>query len=342
MKSTKNYTVQSFTGIDERKVTGGFGSAVSMNNIRITSGKKLAVRSAIIRKMPDVNEKIILIWSGKVNNYDSVIVVTTGSVYAYKEEYDAYILLYSVNTASAQAFLFGDILYILTGNKYLAFNGIAVGQVTGYVPLIAVSTPPTGGGTIYEGINLLTSQRRQLFSPDGSASDFYLAEQNIDSIVYVKNGGLNIASQYYACDLATGIVHFTMPPASGTNTLEICYTAGENNRTLIDECTGGCTYGSGSDTRVFLFGNPDHPERRFHSELANGQPSAAYFTSTGYTEIPGHRITSIVRHYDRQLIFTATAAFYSTDELREDGNGKYYHSYPVYSLNSEKGHIADT
>lgn len=340
MRSGKTITAQSFIGIDERAVTGGFGSAVSMSNLKITGSGGMKVRDAIVRKMPDVNEKIILIWSGKVRSYDCVVVVTTGGVYSYEEQTGAYLLLYGIAIESAQAFLFGDMLYILTGRKYLAYNGIAVGAVTGYVPLIAVSTPPAGGGTLYEGINLITPQRRQLFSLDGVSDDFQLAEKGLSSIVYVKINGVSISSQNYTHDLTNGIVHMHTVPGAGTNTLEICYSVGENERELLDGCTGGCTYGSGNDTRVFLFGNPDYPVRRFHSELAGGLPSAAYFTATGYTEIPGHCITSIIRHYDRQLIFTKTAAFYSTDELLADSTGRYYHSYPIYSLNSEKGHIA--
>lgn len=335
------HTVASFCGINENpEPTECNGTtAVSMKNFTVTPDLRLRVRDAIVRKMNDIDEEIVQIWSGILGTNEYILVVTDSGYYRYSTASDRVIELGARTGGDVSLIPFGSQLYITTGSVYSVFNGYTVTAAAGYVPLVAVSVPPTGGGVTYEAINMLSQSRRKRYSPDGTATEFVLGEAPLNGINRIVLNGTTLASTDYTADLTNGTVTFATAPAEGINTLEISYAVTAQARETVDKCRFGCTFGGGNDTRMFLYGNPDHPDRRYYSELADGNPSAVYFPENNYTVIPGHRITSLVRHYDRQIIFTSSAAFYSTDELRQDESGQYYHSFPVYSLNSEKGHI---
>ena len=65
-----------------------------------------------------------------------------------------------------------------------------------------------------------------------------------------------------------------------------------------------------------------------------------YFPETGYTLIgSGALITSILRHYDRQLIFTADAAYYSYLEYLTGTSDSLIAAFPVLPLSDERGNV---
>ena len=49
-------------------------------------------------------------------------------------------------------------LYILTGRKYIKYDGNAF-PVEGYIPTTSIARAPAGGGQTYEPVNLLTPER---------------------------------------------------------------------------------------------------------------------------------------------------------------------------------------
>ncbi|HBL83856.1 MAG: hypothetical protein A2Y17_08050 [Clostridiales bacterium GWF2_38_85] len=109
---------------------------------------------------------------------------------------------------------------------------------------------------------------------------------------------------------------------------------------MVTTCNNAVLSGGGNDTRLFVWGNMTAPSYCFYSELVNGLTSAEYFPETNYISLSGHKINDIIRHYDRQIIFTDKGAFYSYDELVTDDMGVVHHSFPVFTLSSQKGNLA--
>lgn len=242
-------------------------------------------------------------------------------------------------------FFFDSKIYVQNGMKYYKWDGIgSLTEVTGYVPIIAIVTPPAGGGTVYEGINLLTGERRQWFSGDSTATLFQCAETDLTSIDYVKNliTGVNYTlTTDYTVNLTNGTVTFAIAPISLANNVEIKWTKGVGNRSSIEKCRGSLTYNGASDTRLFMWGNTDFQNRRYHSGLADvnnsgfAVPSAEYFPAVNYYDIGSNEnaITDIVKQYDRQIIFTdGGKTFYSYYETGP--------TFPVHPLNDAIGNIA--
>lgn len=194
--------------------------------------------------------------------------------------------------------------------------------------------------TQIHGLRRRERRRKKLGDADGSSRTFTLAESGIDSVVYVKVNGEE--STDWTEDTDKGKVSFSSVniPPEGINNVEICWLkSGNSKERMYADCTGSLNFGGNTDTRLFLYGNPDYPNYLFYSELADGLPSAEYFPETNYTVIGSSNITDMVQQYDRQLIFTEDRAYYSYCELRSDALGNYYSSFPVYNLNFEKGNL---
>jgi hypothetical protein len=131
-------------------------------------------------------------------------------------------IYYPVGTltdAPTDFFGFDDKVYFLNGAEYKSWDGTGLfADVVGYRPLIATATPPAVGGTLEEPANTLTGRKRQLFSPDGAADDFVVAETSVTTIdaVYL-NGVLQTLTTHYTVNTGTGTVSFVSTPDAGTN-----------------------------------------------------------------------------------------------------------------------------
>jgi hypothetical protein len=339
MSSSVTYrsTCRRFGGLDQScRMSESMEYSPDMSNFRVTDNFSLKKRGGI-REICSVSNTIDGMWAGYIETAFFMLFVSGGYLYKYDRVSEEATAIGYVDTGRVVMFEFGGKVYILNGNRYTRFDGISVTTVEGYIPITYINCKPSGEGTAYEKPNLLTPKRRQQFSSDGMSADYVLADKNINLINYVNVNGY--AYTNYTYNLTTGVVHFNSAPAAGINNVEICYTRSNLDRSRIIKNRYAMLFGGNVDTRLFLWGHPNFPNYRFHSELANGVPSVEYFPENNFTIIGNTEITDIISQYDRQLIFTKDRAFYSYCELRQDLLGNYYSSFPVYNLNSEKGNL---
>ena len=338
-------TIKGFSGIDQRAdFVKSLGVASDMRNLRVTDGGSLVKRNGEIQVWT-APERIEYIWSGSLNGEELIVLAADSKLYKLRPNSipaSSFTIGY-IGSGKCFIFQFGGILYIKTETTYHKYDGNRLTAVEGYIPLVALSCKPSGEGEIFEQINLICDKRRQLFSPAGNAMVYKLAEDNISDVHEIKLNGVTI-SVPFELDKEKGQIQFMSPPPEGTNSLEIIYskTNDADFKKRIFGCRKMMLFGGNSDGRIFLWGNEDHPNHRFHSELADGVPSAEYFPVNGFTIIGNSRINCIVQQYDKQLIFTDREAFYSYCELKTDSLGNVYSSFPVFSLNNGKGCIIET
>jgi len=334
-----------FLGLNE-DTTGDtqlkLGESPYMINFRITENYKLKSREGYKELFASLGAfNIRGMWYGKIANSYHFLFATNGKVY----EHD---LTTGINTeigilTDNDTFCFGfdDKVYILNGYEYKYWDGTTFGDVAGYIPTVAIGTPPAGGGTPYEQINLLTGSKKQSFSGDGTSTVYQLAETNIDSVDSVNvDGSLLAAGTDYTVDLTKGTVTFTTAPSNNTDNVIIQWTkASTANRQKITKCRASMIYGGKNDIRLHFWGNPDYKNTRFTSGIPiDGSTSAEYFPYNLNADIGSYEfaITDIVRQYDRQIIYTEKDAYYSYYQIDENGNS----SFPVYPLNSVVGNMA--
>jgi hypothetical protein len=177
--------------------------------------------------------------------------------------------LYSgLNPRRSEAFIYNNIWYFKDGINYLQYNGQTIGEVVGYTPTTSIGRRPSGGGTTYEDVNMLTGIRINTFLADGESTEFNLDTQGIDTdfqpIVKVND----VVVSNYTVDTTNGRITFTQPPEApltdGQDNVSIKFrktVAGYRDR--INHCTLLQVF----DNRVFFSGNQDYPNTVWHCSL---------------------------------------------------------------------------
>lgn len=193
------------------------------------------------------------------------------------------------------SFYMANKLYILTGAQYLVYDGSSVKNVSddAYTPTTRYGMKPTGSGTAYEKVNLLSPWRYNKFTGDGESKVYQLDVKDLDDgkTVTVKVGGTTLASSKFSVNYSEGKITFTTAPAKPANGLDnveikFCKTSKlkdstEKAESLILNCTICTTYGVSTEDRVFVTGNPKHPATEYYSGL--GDPS--YFPDINFVEV---------------------------------------------------------
>jgi len=318
------------------------GEAIECINWRVTDKynlKKMEGYKAIFESLGD-SEIYSISEEFKVNG-TKMVLFNYGTT-LYKRVGDVNTSIGTVAGNKLSFFYFDNKIYILDGAKYRSYDGTTLSEVEGYIPKIAINAPPSGGGTNYEQINLLTGKKHMTFSPDGTTKKFYLPEAALDSIDSVIKEGETVSASSYTKDLTNGTVEFTTAPAEGVGTVDIYWTkANSTNRSIIEKCKQAFLFGGASDTRVFLYGNPDTKNREYFSGVTT-VPSAEYFPANNYKDIGTNQyaITGMEKQYSRQIIFTEKDTYYATIESSTDALGMLNTDFPAYPLNSEIGNIA--
>lgn len=183
-----------------------------------------------------------------------------------------------MNDSKSSFFIFDDKVYINDGENYLVYDG-TLKEVSSeaYIPITTIGRSPSGGGQIYQDINLLQPKRINEFVADGTSTEYYLDATEIDSVdeVYIND----TLTTNYTVSLILGKVTFntapTAPAIPGNDNVKIVFSkliSGYANR--IQNCTISQVF----DNRVFFTGNQTYPNTLFHSELEN----PAYISDLSY------------------------------------------------------------
>ena len=202
--------------------------------------------------------------------YKSLMIVHSGSkLYTVTSGGKKTVIKEGLKEAVSDSFTYEDMWYFKDGVHYLQYDGTTLKEVEGYVPTTTIARKPTGGGTVYEDVNMLTGRRRNTFLGDGMSFDFVLDARNIDTDYppIVKVDGETLTSGY-TVDYAEGKVSFTkapMPPLTDGQdnvSIEFCKTIDKYRSSILN-----CTLLQVFDNRVFFSGNKDFPNVVWHCSL---------------------------------------------------------------------------
>ena len=330
-----NTNIDNFLGLNLNE-TGDtqlkLGEASLMKNFRITKDYKLDKMYGYKKKY-SVEGIIRAQWVGLLGDKEVHVYVAGGKVYDGETE------IGDLTDDITSIFEFNKVLYFINGREYKKWNGETFEEVEGYIPLIKIATEPNGVGTDYEPINMLISKRHQTFSPDGEATEFFLAEQNLTSIDKVLVNGAEVV---VTKNLEKGSAKFETVLEQGVNSVDIYYTKENTDRDIIVKNHYFQKYGLANDTRVFLYGNSDAMNRIYYSDLGAGVPNVEYFPGSNFMDIGSSNtaVTSIDRQYDRLIISKENETYYATYEQITDTTGASIVSFPASPLNSSHGMVA--
>ncbi len=258
------------------------------------------------RVLHTLEQPINGLWYGEINGQKSFI--AHGGTKIYKFTSTSFeVIKESVSNAKSKAFFMRSAddtgkMYILTGNEYLCYDGTTCKNVTeeAYVPTVIISRNPTGGGTVYESVNLLSSKRTDSFLGNSTDKIYQLSANNLTSIDKVEvmnsSGVFETLASGYTSDLVSGKVTFSSthePIVTGQDNVKITYTKNiEGYADRINKCTIADLYGLGGSNRVFLSGNPNYKAYDWYSDIfkPNYFPDLNYsIVGTSDTAIMGYQ-----------------------------------------------------
>ncbi len=325
-------SVDSFLGLDQRAgcstTVSGFPELVNFKTDESGSLKKRGGYDVFATH--GTNYPISALWSDD----DKIFALKGNEI--LKEDAGTLKRLYTAVNTPYSFVSFGDKLYTL-GADMLSVTWEAAAPVKGYTPLIATACAPAGAGTVYEPPNVLSAKRRIRYSCDGKSHVYRLPETDIAAVDAVTIDG-EVTALSFEADLAAGSITFDDIPNQGVNNMEITYTAVHDAEK--DSMIRGCRYGTVFENRLFLYGNPEHPNYVFHSEHADGIPCGEYFAETGY-HVFDEPVVSVCGCYNRLIVFCEDKAYYTYGELKADTLGNTYTSFPVYELSACKGSLIE-
>lgn len=173
-----------------------------------------------------------------------------------------------MNPRRSQSFIYQNLFYIKDGINYLVYDGASISEVTGYIPTTTISRSPSGGGTVYDGVNMLSNYRKNSFCADGQSKTYNCdVEAFTSSVVRVWINDVEITTGF-TVDAGAGTVTFNTAPESpltdGQDNVIIQFekvVTGYRNR--INKCTLLAVF----DDRVFFSGNQDYPNVLWHCSI---------------------------------------------------------------------------
>lgn len=344
------------------------GESGNMNNFYITNDNKLRKMYGY-KTFYDFDGEVTGMYAAILNKIHYLLVavkktvssVTTTKLYYFlsddldNEEDWEHLTAHEIGTIGndeCSFFTFDNKIYMLCG-KYMKWDGTTLSEVEGYIPKVFIAGNPDGSGTEFEELNMLTGKKHMTFNGQTGVKQYYLAEEQLDSIdaVYV-NGNLvpRMADEEHANYTAMkniGFVGFTdyfTEDLGGTNNIDIYWTKNNGTRQYIEKMKFGTIFGGDVDTRAFLYGNPSEQNRiRYSGVTEDGIPTVEYFPTFSQLDVgpKNFAVTDLTRQYDRLLVTTnKPEAYYltiSTLQLDEDTTTTSIQTFP---LNEAHGNIA--
>lgn len=330
------------------------GEAATMRNWKVTRDGNLQKRPGtreVLHLGENEAEAVLAVWTGFVAEEEAVYAIvgeSDGPGRLYRCEsgtpWTAELIGSFAGTVTAfpHMFGFGTKLYILTGERYYEYDGTTLQEVAGYVPLVAVTIPPEGGGELLEQVNKLTGNRRAWLSPNGTGTKFLLPDTYpIQAVDYVKDLGTdtNVPATDYTVDLTERSVTFNTAPAEGVNSYEVGWHVAEDFRSQVVAYNKSELYNGSQDTRVFLYGNGTADA--IYSDLDYlGTPRADYFPDLNQVRVgeANTPITALVRQYSRLVAFKTSSTWSIQYGQITTAQGDSIPGFYVSPINKTIGH----
>lgn len=340
MPRSFSFTLDKFYGIDYRaENTDSVLYSPDAVNFCVTDSYKLKKRDgyAVIFPHSSAGRGII---SCRINSCESVFYCVGKNVYCMKSGEEREIGTLDSDEGDVTFLLFSNRLYIFDGVKIKVYDGENFGELEPYRPLIAVSTTPDGAGVAYEEKNLLTGKMRQSFTMNGTGVTLKLALEKIDSVDYVKIGDETVEKNLYTVNLEKGSVTLESKwrDYEVIDGIEIGFSKSDGQEGDIHRMRYGVLYGGENDTHVFLYGDRSDPSLIRYSGVSGGCAMMEYFPENSFNRVGTKSgVVSIVRHYDRLVIFCEGEAFYAYTEESTGIDGKKRKIFPQRPLSNAVG-----
>ena len=253
--------------------------------------------------------KVRDMWSFDYGGQSHVLYAKGAGIYNGLGDNTEALITLNDSTSDVVGFFFnaisGGAFYILADNVLRQYTYKVVddekqfyfAEVNPYVPTTLIGRTASGGGTVYEDVNLLTRKRKEMFLGDATSKEFYTSTPIVSGteIVKVKNTSgdyeVLVKGTGYTVDYTTGKIAFTTakpPIVTGEDNIIIEYTA--TGTSPAAEQLRQCTVASVYNGRVFMSGAAGtYKSYVWYSSYED----ASYFPDLGYFVV-GDDFTSVM------------------------------------------------
>jgi hypothetical protein len=220
-----------------------------------------------------------------------------------------------------RGFNYNDKYYFLDGTTYRQYDGTTASTVVGKIPTVAISSPPAGGGTLFEPLNYIQSGFKQQFSGNGTDTAYQLALTGLDvtAATATVDGVAKAETTDFTVNRTTGVVTFTVAPPGTTpdNVVITAYKTFTGNQNEIFNCTIPYVWGGADGSRVWLTGNPNYINRDYVCAVED----PTYWPVTGFDNIGNtdDPIKGYSQLYGKLLIVKRRAVYVRTSSYNADG-----------------------
>lgn len=330
------------TSIGETEIK--LGEAVHMRNFRITKNYKPQKRDGHNTFIDYANSKPVYgVWVGQLGGKEVMLTVNDGNLYEYNFALETNTLIGTITDAPCSMLYFDGKVYIMNGTDYKEYDGTTYQNVVPYYPVITIETPPAGGGTLFEEINLYSGGKWQYFVGNGSATAYQLAETNIDAtlLTITVDSVVKTETTDFTVNRTTGVVTFSVAPVNEADVRILYFKESATNKALITGHRFMTKFGVSNDTNLFIWGNVN--EKNVYRVSGVLKPN--YFPALSfYAESDDEfSVTDLVPQYDRLIIFKEDSTRYSyaqVNPLYESNKGLNPYIYTSYPLNDSVGNEA--
>lgn len=205
-----------------------------------------------------------------INQVEHMIIHCGVSLYDYNTNTKEKKTLKStgMNPRRSQSFIYQNLFYIKDGINYLVYDGQTIEEVVGYIPITTISRNPSGGGTVFDSVNMLSNYRKNSFCSDGESTVYDCdVETFTSSTVRVWINDVEKTSGF-TVNAGAGTVTFDKAPEApltdGKDNVVIQF---EKKVTGYRERINKCTLLAVFDDRVFFSGNQDYPNVLWHCSI---------------------------------------------------------------------------
>ena len=226
-----------------------------------------------IRTRPEIklhsafNDTVYGVFPFKAGNTEMLIVHSGTNLYKIVDNVKE-VLYEGVEAQESNSFIYNSVWYFMDGANYLQYDGAEIKEVVGYVPTTSIGRRPSGGGTIYEDVNMLSDYRINTFLADGESVAFRLDAEAIDKDFVPEVTVDDVVVTNYEVNYTHGKIVFAEAPSKpltdGQDNVKVKF---KKAVTGYKEKIKNCTLLQVFDNRVFFSGNKDYPNVIYHCSL---------------------------------------------------------------------------
>lgn len=230
------------------------------------------------------------------------------ALYRYAEGEEPELVFDGLADEKSTGFVHAGRLFLLDGSRYSVLvegeNGLSLLPVSdiAFIPTTTIAMSPSGDGTAFEDVNLLTPWRKNSFAGTEGEKVYQLDTTDLDDapVTAAVNGTEMTEGNGFTVDRQKGRITFATAPGvspggAGVDNVVITFAKtvpGYAER--INRCRCFAFFGYNNDNRVFLSGNPEHK----NTDWRSGLDDPTYFPDLGYTKIGSD--TSAILGYLKQ------------------------------------------